>query len=350
MLTTISWEPVRRACRLRHPIVRETLAELVGTMTLVFIGNSVIANNAVNAMNNEALGYGVALAISVFATGGVSGGHVNPAVTVALSLAGRCQLNRVLPFVLAQYIGGFIGAALTHGLYFDLFKKDPGRYSTLYGIFATYPELNRDFKLQNISLGGAFLDQVMGTALLMYGIMAITDKRNTNVPKGVVPLAIGVTLFGVITCSSSNTGAALNPARDFAPRVYSYIIGYKDVFKYCDHFWWVPIVACHLGAVIGALVYLLAIELHHPTGQHEDEDKAVLDVDADSAAAARSRRGHRGSAGPVRQGAARPYREPAYELSGRENRAYEVDDEPRAYSGRRGDSRSGRDRFADDYM
>ena len=73
--------------------------------------------------------------------------------------------------------------------------------------------------------------QTMGTALLLLGILAVTDRRNMSVPKGGVPAAIGLVLFGVITASGSNTGAAVNPARDFSPRLYSYAIGYHDVFE-----------------------------------------------------------------------------------------------------------------------
>nr|ARA90646.1 aquaglyceroporin 2 [Amphibalanus improvisus] len=252
---------LRRACRLRHPLLRETLAELLGTTTLVFIGNSVIANNVKNplvASVNVPLGYVSAVIISVFATGGVSGGHVNPAVTLALCLAGRCDLNRLLPFWGAQYLGGFLGALLTHILFFDLIQTDPDRINpAMYGIFATYPN-------DNISIGGAFSDQVLGTAILVFGCMAISDKRNMNVPKPMLPVAVGIVLYGAISSSGSNTGAALNPARDFGPRIYSYMIGYQQVFSAGHCFWWIPVVACYIGGVLGAYVYLFCVELHHP--------------------------------------------------------------------------------------
>ncbi|KAF0308010.1 Aquaporin-9 [Amphibalanus amphitrite] len=106
--------------------------------------------------------------------------------------------------------------------------------------------------------------QAMGTAMLLFGIMAVTDRRNMEVPKGGVGAAIGLVLFGVITASGSNTGAALNPARDFSPRLYSYIIGYDNVFKAGDHFFWIPLVACYVGAFIGAYLYFFCIEVHHP--------------------------------------------------------------------------------------
>lgn len=80
-------------------------------------------------------------------------------------------------------------------------------------------------------MSSSFSLQTLGTALLLYGIMAITDKRNMAVPKGVIPLAIGLTLFMVITCTGNNTGAAVNPARDLSPRVYSLIIGYDSAFR-----------------------------------------------------------------------------------------------------------------------
>jgi len=330
----LSMERLRRL-RINNAIVRESLAELLGTLTLVFIGDSAIANYRGNPGVGQlgiAFGYASALAISVFATGGVSGGHLNPAVTLALCLTGRCDWNRLLPFSIAQYIGGFIGAAFTQGLFFDAFQDDDGR-TNLFGVFATYPN-------GEISTGGAFLDQAMGTALLLYGIMAITDKRNMQVPKGVIPLAIGLTLFMVISCSGSNTGAALNPARDLGPRLYSLAIGYDDVFNAGNHFWWIPVVACYVGGPIGALVYFFCIELHHP-----DEDGAEKAAEASQhvqaaarasqhAQAPRGRGIENGAFEEERQSRSRPGRgEYGEEVQGR----YRQD--------RRSDPRAGREEF-----
>ncbi|XP_043220638.1 aquaporin-9-like isoform X2 [Amphibalanus amphitrite] len=259
---------LRSVCRLRHPLLRETLAELLGTAVLVFIGNSTIANNVRNplvAAVNVPLGYVAAVMIAVFATGGVSGGHINPAVTLALCLSGRCDLTRLLPFTGAQYIGGFIGALLTHILFFDLIQSDTDRLNpTIYGIFSTYPN-------NSISIGGAFFDQVLGTAILVFGIMAISDKQNMNVPKPLLPVGVGIVLYGAIASSCSNTGAALNPARDLGPRIYSFVIGYRQVFSVGHQFWWIPVVAGYIGGLLGAFVYLFCIELHHPTAEGDEQ-------------------------------------------------------------------------------
>lgn len=318
----LNMNKLRQTCRIRNPIVRECVAEFIGTVTLVFVGDAAIANHLSNpsaAAINVPLGYATALALAVFVAGGVSGGHVNPTVTLGLCLTGRCDLNRLLPFTIVQFIGGFVGAALTHGLFFDRFNHDDPDRELFASVFATYPN-------GEISTGGAVLDQILGTALLLFGILAVTDRRNMQVPKGGIPMAVAMVLFGVITATGSNTGAALNPARDLSPRLYSLIIGYDDAFNDPMHFWWIPIVGCYVGAAIGSFVYFFFIDVHH--APETDEEEKLLEMKPSAAPAARPDRTRNGREyEPESRGA-----EMAYPRQARNNRGYEPDVAPeRAY-------------------
>ncbi|KAF7241568.1 Aquaporin-9 [Varanus komodoensis] len=206
----------------------------------------------------------------------LSGGHVNPAVSFAMCLTGRMNWVKFPVYVLAQCLGAFVGAAAVFGVNYDALMAFTGGEFQVTGpnatahIFATYPE-------EYLSLMNGFADQVMSTAFLLLGVFAIFDEGNLRVQKGLEPIAIGLLIILLCSSLAMNSGCAMNPARDLAPRIFTYLAGWgTEVFTAGSNWWWVPVVGPMVGAAFGAGVYILFIELHHAARQPRRED-AQLD-------------------------------------------------------------------------
>ncbi|XP_042680034.1 aquaporin-9 isoform X2 [Centrocercus urophasianus] len=240
------------------------------------VGQAVLSRGAHGGTMTVSVGFAMAVTIAVYVSGGVSGGHINPAVSLAMCVAGRLKWTKLPIYILAQLLGAFVGAAAVFGIYHDAFMEYSngtlevtGPYATAH-IFATYPA-------PYLSLINGFADQVMSTAVLLLVIFAIFDTRNTGVPKGLEPVVVGLLII-VLTCSlGMNSGCAMNPARDLGPRLFTAIAGWgMEVFTAGNHWWWVPVVAPMLGGVLGALTYIVFIEIHHSDNQ-QGEEKDVYD-------------------------------------------------------------------------
>jgi len=214
------------------------------------------------------IAYGLAAAFAVYICGGVSGGHINPAVTFTMCLYGRLKWYKMPVYWAGQYLGAFVGAALLYFTYFDsiaalnaLKKADGESIVFTPGIFATYP-------LETMNIFPALLDQVVGTAILLIVVFALTDSRNAAVPKHLVPLCVGLTIGMIGMSYGIQCGFAINPARDFAPRLFTLIWHGAEVFskgsKNFHYFFWIPVVGPHIGAIIGAFLYQALIGAHWP--------------------------------------------------------------------------------------
>jgi len=261
-----------------HRYVREFLAEFLGTFSLVLFGDGAVAQvvlgNAARGDEffggflNIALGYGLALMIGICVSGGVSGGHLNPAVTVGMAALRKIQLIQVPIYMAAQYAGAFVAALVLWGEYADVIKlaemAKPPTNSSAYssntqGIFASYPF----FSIDQVGLVNLAVDQILGTALLLLIILAVTDKQNMKIDSSLIPLTIGLGLTAIHLSFGLNAGSAINPARDFSPRLLSFLAGWKDSFKAAESWFWVPWILPHVGGLIGALVYHFGIAIHH---------------------------------------------------------------------------------------
>ncbi|XP_046403697.1 aquaporin-7-like [Ischnura elegans] len=255
-------------CRLQSLPAREFFAEFLGTFVLVLVGDasvaqSVLSHTVAGAFLSVNVAWGVAVMMGVLICGGVSGGHINPAVTLAMALIGKCPWRKVPYYLAAQYLGAFLGAACTYVVYLDALDAFDGGNRTVEGlhatagIFATYPA-------GHLSLLIGFVDQVIGTFLLLLAVCAITDKRNMQVPSGLVPLLVGFVVIAIGAAFGFNCGYAINPARDLSPRIFTAIAGWGlETFTY-KAWWWVPIVGPHVGAVLGASLYAFLVEFHWP--------------------------------------------------------------------------------------
>jgi MIP family channel proteins len=247
---------------------REAAAEFLGTFVLIAFGTGVVAEVVLSDKANGTalsihLAWGLAVMMGIYASAGVSGAHLNPAVTLALAALRGFPWSKLPAYVAAQVAGAFAGAALTFVTYreafahFDRGVRSVSGATATAGIFATYPQ-------PYLSLGGGFLDQVVGTALLMLGIFAISDRRNAGPASGGPVLVAGlVALIGM--SFGLNAGYAINPARDFGPRLFTALAGWGgEVFSAGNGWWWVPIVAPCLGGLLGGFVYDVLITRHHP--------------------------------------------------------------------------------------
>ena len=247
---------------------REAAAEFLGTFVLIVFGSAVVAQVVLSGQSHGGylsinLAWGLAVAMGIYVSGGVSGAHLNPAVTLALAVHRGFAWKKVAPYVAAQVAGGFAGALVTFLTYreaFDHFddgvRQVMGEKATA-GIFATYPQ-------PFLSIMGGLVDQVVGTALLLLVIFALGDGKNLAPEPRSAPLVVGALVVLIGMTFGFNAGYAINPARDFGPRLFTAVAGWgSDVFKVGPRWWWVPIVGPLVGGVLGGFVYDALIASHH---------------------------------------------------------------------------------------
>lgn len=249
---------------------REVAAEFLGTFVLITFGVGVVAQFVLSGGTagqylSINLAWGLAVTMGVYVSGGVSGGHLNPAVTLAFAVRRRFPWNKVLPYWAGQMAGAFTASAVVFMTYREaLFNFDGGirqiaGAKATAGIWATYPQPFLS------TFPGGFIDQVVGTALLVLVIFALVDKRNTPPAPHVAPVVVGLLVVLIGAAYGLNSGYAINPARDLGPRLFTAVAGWgSGVFIAGNHWWWVPVVAPCVGGVIGAFVYEALIERHHP--------------------------------------------------------------------------------------
>ena len=211
----------------------------------------------------------MAVAFAIWVAGGVSGAHLNPAVTLAFAARRKFAWAKVLPYWGAQVAGAFVGAALVYGVYnaainaFNLAAHTPksgGQALATYSIFATFPA-----GYFHGGYGGPLLDQVVGTAFLVMLVVAVIDARNTAVGNNLAPLIIGFVVAAIGMSYGPNAGYAINPARDFGPRLFAFIAGWGHVALPGTYhavggpnftaYFWIPIVGPLVGGIIGVLIY-----------------------------------------------------------------------------------------------
>jgi len=269
----------------------ELLSEFFGTFVLLAFGDGVVAM-AVAALPGSGrtatpttiflaagdwllitFGWAFAVAMAVWVAGGVSGAHLNPAVTLAFAVRRKFAWAKVLPYWGAQLVGAFVGAALVWLVYdnainqFNFLKGTPksgGQALGTFSIFATFPA-----GYFHGGYAGPLIDQIVGTAFLLIFIVAIIDARNTAVGSNLAPLIVGFAVAAIGMSYGANAGYAINPARDFGPRLLAYFGGWGRVAMPGTYhaiggpnftgYFWIPIVGPLIGAVIGVVLYDLFI-------------------------------------------------------------------------------------------
>ncbi|XP_054571446.1 aquaporin-9-like [Eptesicus fuscus] len=267
---------VRQRLMLKSSLAKEILSEFLGTCIMIVLGCGSVAQSVLSrgvsggtlAVN---VGFSIAVAMAVYVAGGVSGGHINPAVSFAMCLFGRMKWIKFPFYVGAQLVGAFVGSAILFGVYHDAFMSFSDGKLYIVGenataqIFATYPA-------PYLSLANAFADQVVSTMFLLMVVFAIFDSRNLSVPKGLEPVVIALLILVLTSSLELNCGCAMNPARDLGPRLFTALAGWGfDVFRVGNNFWWIPVVGPMVGAATGGLIYILFIEIHHTNPDFEAE-------------------------------------------------------------------------------
>ncbi|KAM6909606.1 aquaporin-10a [Xenentodon cancila] len=258
-----------RIRRVRNALVRECMAELLGTFILLLFGCSAAAQvKTSRETKGQYLSINMAFSVGVmsamYLTKGISGAHLNPAVTLSFCVLGQVGWSRLVPYCLSQVLGAYLGSGLVYLVYYDAIVYFSGGELTVYGpnetasIFATYPT-------PYISLTRSFLDQVVGTAMLMLCILCLDEKRNTPAPSELIPAIVAVIVLGISMSMSANCGAAINPARDLGPRLFTLTAGWgTEVFTCYNYWFWVPLVAPPLGGLLGSFVYLIFVHWQLP--------------------------------------------------------------------------------------
>jgi glycerol uptake facilitator protein len=205
--------------------------------------------------------------MAVYVAGGVSGAHINPAVTLAFAARRGFPWRKVPSYIAAQVLGAFLGALLVYIVYkaaidsYDtanhITKGQPNSVPT-YSIFATFPA--KYFS----TWVGPFIDQIVGTAFLVCFVFAVVDEINQPVRANLAPLIIGFIVVAIGLSFGANAGYAINPARDFGPRLFAWIAGWGKIaipgdYGNINSYMWIPIVGPFLGGLVGAFVYDFAI-------------------------------------------------------------------------------------------
>ncbi len=236
----------------------ELLAELLGTLVLLALGDGVVAmvvlfdsgvpGQVVNGgYTNITLGWGLAVLMGLCVAGRVSGGHLNPAVTLALAVFRDFPWRKVLPYVAAQLAGAFAGAALVYLNYLPAFRKFDPDLSRTVTVFATAPAFPDAWAF-------GFLDQVVGTGLLVGLVLAIVEPKNPFTAPALQPLLIALVVVAIGVSWGGMHGYAINPARDLGPRLFTLVAGFRNT-GFADGIFLVPILGPLLGGLLGALVY-----------------------------------------------------------------------------------------------
>jgi glycerol uptake facilitator protein len=267
----------------RTTIWGEVSSEFLGTFVLIALGEGVVAM-AVAALNQSgrgeqifaasgdwlliAWGWALAVTFGVYVAGGISGAHLNPAVTLALAVRRGFPWGKVLPYIGAQTLGAFAGAALVFFNYrhaIDSYERahnvvrgvgsGPGDSTVTFSIFATFPA-----PYYGTDVAGPLTDQIIGTMFLIILVFALTDTLNQPPKSNLAPIVLGLVVAAIGMSFGANAGYAINPARDFGPRVLAWLAGWGSVaLPGVNSYFWIPIVGPLVGGVTGAFVYDLFI-------------------------------------------------------------------------------------------
>jgi len=252
-------------------LIREPAAEMLGTMLLTLIGNAGncqavlstntgVASSAKGEYLSLAFGWACSVSLGAWVAGGVSGGHVNPVITLCMAVFRGFPWRKVPGYVLGQVIGAWAGAMLVFANYFhaiDIFEGQKGKRTlSTASLFGTYA-------LDYMPSANCFFDEFIGTFILLMVVFAVTDKRNGPPPAGLVPLVVFIAILGIAVAFGMQTGFAINPARDLGPRLMTAMVGYgTQAFNYRSQYWlWAPLLGSVCGGLTASFLYDFLIYL-----------------------------------------------------------------------------------------
>jgi glycerol uptake facilitator protein len=269
---------------MRRTFLGELISEAVAVGIIIAIGDSVAAMYSLydpspyqHAYWGVCITWGLAVTLAIYTTGSVSGCHANPAVTLALAAYRKFSWGKVLPYIAAQVVGGFTGAAFVYVLYapvinlFNATQHLTRAGGGAAGVFFTHPGLA-------VTPMHAFTDEILLTAILIFGIFAITEKYNEQAPGANSGALIIGFLVAAIGASMGYLEAwALNPARDFGPRLFCFFAGWGSAaFPSPESYWWVPVAGPLLGGVLGGGAYQILIHPFLPARLRASEPQSEV--------------------------------------------------------------------------
>ena len=238
-------------------LLTKCIFEFIGTLVLILLGDGVCCATSLNKSKAQGagwavvtLGWGLAVMCGVFIAGPYSGAHLNPAVTLGFALAGQFDWAAVLPYIVAQMLGGFAGAVLVYIFYKDHFDATEDQATKL-GVFCTAPAI--------MNKGRNFFCEALASWLLVFVILALGNKE--NLPEigmgelGAFPVTMLIVAIGMSL--GATTGYAINPARDLAPRIAHAVLPIKGKGGSGWDYSWVPVAGPICGGLIAALTYML---------------------------------------------------------------------------------------------
>ncbi len=237
------------------------MGELVGTAILVLLGDAIVANHLLERTKGNGTGWlsitagwGLAVFVAVYCVASVSGAHLNPAVTLGLNLVGLFPSNQVAPYILAQCLGGFLGAVLMWLVYLPHWGRTESAASKL-ACFCTAPAIRAP--LANV------LAEIVATAMLVFGILCLKDAQLNMQDGSVVKvslgavgvLPVGLLVFAIGLCLGGPTGYAINPARDLAPRIAHALLPIAGKGGSDWGYSWIPVAGPVIGGLLGAWIF-----------------------------------------------------------------------------------------------
>jgi glycerol uptake facilitator protein len=277
----------------RNSYVGELWAEFFGTMILIFFGVGVVAqvvtapDGSLGDHDSISWGWGIGVILGVYVAARLSGGHINPAVTIALAAFKGFPWRKVLPYSLAQTAGAFVAALIIRFTYAERIGiVDPDHTIKTQGIFSTLPGNGS----VDLSLTTAFFDQIVGTAILVFVVFALTTASNNPPLANMGPVVVGLLVVGIGMAWGANAGYAINPARDFGPRLASFVTGYQTAMfdQLGRPYFWLPIVAPIIGGLLGGAIWKFVVERYLPaeTGPETTVSEPLAGETTDETAAA----------------------------------------------------------------
>jgi glycerol uptake facilitator protein len=232
------------------------VAEFMGTLILVLLGDGVVANATLERSKGKdsgwiviTAGWGFAVAMGVYVADWASGAHINPAVTLGKAVIGAVPVSQIPLYLAGQFLGALAGAVLVWLAYLPHWSQTKDETAKL-GVFATVPAIR--------NTAGNVICELIGTAVLVFGVLGIMSDNN-EIGSGVGPMAVGMLVFSIGLSLGGPTGYAINPARDFAPRLAHAVLPIPGKGPSDWGYAWVPIVGPILGGILGALLYNLTM-------------------------------------------------------------------------------------------
>jgi glycerol uptake facilitator protein len=257
-------------------LLGELSAEFAGTLILILFGIGVVAQVVAGGALTDPKGglgnhdsiawaWGLGVTLGVYMAARLSGAHLNPAVTVTLAVFKGFAWRKVLPYCVAQFLGAFAAALIVRWNYTEvLARADPAHGIKSQFIFSTLP--GNGSTAAGVHEWGAFRDQVIGTAILLMLILALTDVLNNPPGANLTPWIIGLVVVAIGMAFGTDAGYAINPARDLGPRLASYLTGYHHAWRdqWGNFYWWVPVAGPLVGGLAGGVLYKYLIGIFLP--------------------------------------------------------------------------------------